>query len=224
GIRKRVRRPDPRAPSPEPRALDPCQNPRMSVHALSFHAQYACRQTGACCTAGWSIPVEARLVPLLGTQLLVPDATATCVHFDRRSRLCAVHRAHGEHMLPGSCYQFPRRALIDDRGTLVSLSNFCPTPATLLYYSEAPPALVESPDAFPERRQYEGLDAGGQWPPLVRSGLLFDLDSYSRWEAFIVSAFAGNESVSIALARIAATAETLRTWTPDCGPFDSWAT
>src|SRR5262249_28283841 len=78
--------------------------------------------------------------------------------------------------------------------------------------------------AFPERRQYEGLDARGQWPPLVRSGLLFDPDSYSRWEAFIVSAFADNESVGTALARIAATAETLRTWAPDCGPFDSWVT
>jgi hypothetical protein len=125
-------------------------------------------------------------------------------------------------MLPGSCYQFPRRALIDDRGTFVTLSTFCQTAATLLYESNAELTIVASPPAFPERRAYEGLDARGQWPPLVRPGLMFDLESYSRWEAFIVSTLAGGVSVDSALASIAATAETLRTWTPECGPFDSW--
>src|SRR5262249_55490318 len=46
----------------------------------------------------------------------------------------------------------------------------------------------------------------------------------SRWEAFIVSTFAGGVSASTALARIAAKAERLRAWTPECGPFDSWMT
>lgn len=144
------------------------------------------------------------------------------MHFDRGSRLCEVQREHGEGMLPASCYQFPRRALTDDRGTFVALSNFCPTAATLLYESDAELAIVASPAAFPERRVYEGLDARGQWPPLVRPGLLFELESYSRWEAFMVSTLAGGRSVGTALVRIAAAAERLRTWTPDCGPFDAW--
>jgi hypothetical protein len=83
---------------------------------------------------------------------------------------------------------------------------------------------MAAPPAFPERRAYEGLDARGQWPPLVRQGLLFDLESYSRWEAFIVSTLANDSPVDDALARIAAAAEMLRTWTPGCGSFDTWLT
>jgi uncharacterized protein YoaH (UPF0181 family) len=71
---------------------------------------------------------------------------------------------------------------------------------------------------------YEGLDARGQWPPLVRPGVLFDLASYSRWEQFIVSTFASGVSAGIALARIAATAERLRAWAAARGSFDSWMT
>ena len=196
----------------------------MPVYALTFHAHYACRHSGACCTAGWSIPVEPRLLPLVGVDLLVPDGAGACVHFDGASRLCTIQREHGENMLPGACYQFPRRALIDDRGTFVALSHFCPTAATLLYESEDQLAIVASPPAFPEQRVYEGLDARGQWPPLVRPGLLFDLASYSRWETFIVSTLASGVSAATALARIAVTAERVRAWTPACGPFDAWMT
>ena len=195
----------------------------MSVYALSFHANYACRHSGACCTAGWTIPVEPRLLPLLGVDLLVPDAQGTCVHFNRDSRLCEVQRQHGEAALPGSCYQFPRRALIDDRGTFVTLSNFCPTAATMLYESETPLAIVTSPAAFPDSRVYEGLDARGQWPPLVRRRLLFDLVSYSRWEEFIITTLAAGGPVDEALARIASAAELLRSWTPEGGSFEAWA-
>jgi len=182
----------------------------VSVYALTFHAHYACRHSGACCTAGWSIPVEPRLLPLIGVDLLVPDAAGACTHFDGASRLCKIQREHGENMLPGACYQFPRRALIDDRGTFVALSNFCPTAAALLCESDGELAIVPSPPAFPEDRVYEGLDARGHWPPLVRPGVLFDLASYSRWETFIVSTFASGAPAGTALARIAATAERLR--------------
>jgi hypothetical protein len=196
----------------------------VPVYALSFHANYACRHSGACCTAGWSIPVEPRLLPLLGVDVLVPLPDGACVHFDARSRLCAVQRDHGESMLPASCYQFPRRALIDDRGTFVALSNYCPTAATLLCEDDTPFGIVRSPVAFPEGRAYEGIDACGQWPPLVRPGVLFDLASYSRWEEFIVSTLASGVEVDTALAQIAGAAETLRRWTPDDGSFEEWIT
>jgi hypothetical protein len=194
-----------------------------AVYTLSFHANYACRHSGACCTAGWSIPVEPRLLPVLGVDLLVPDVHGACTHFDRTSQLCAVQRDHGEAMLPGSCYQFPRRALIDERGTFVALSNFCPTAATLLCDADPAFRIVESPVAFPEHRSYEGLDARGHWPPLLRPDVLFDLDSYSRWERFIVSTLATGAAVGASLAQIAGAAETLRAWTPACGPFERWA-
>src|SRR6185436_4048509 len=105
-----------------------------------------------------------------------------------------------------------------------TLSNFCPTAATLLCESEAALAIVASPAAFPEGRAYEGLDARGQWPPLVRPGLLFDFESYARWEAFIVSTLAGDAPVADQLAQIANAAEMLRTWTPVNGAFNRWVT
>jgi len=196
----------------------------VTVYSLNFHADYRCRHSGACCTAGWPIPVEPRLLPLLGVELLVPDAAGVCTHFDRQSHLCKVQRDHGEDMLPASCHQFPRRALIDERGTFITLSNFCPTAAALLYDYEQPAAIVSAPPAFPERRGYEGLDARGQWPPLVRPGVLFDLASYSRWEAFIVSTLARDTAVDEALCRIATAAERLRAWTPESGSFEAWTT
>jgi Fe-S-cluster containining protein len=36
----------------------------MAVYSLSIHADYRCRHSGACCTAGWDVPVE---VPLYRT-------------------------------------------------------------------------------------------------------------------------------------------------------------
>src|SRR5262249_54087259 len=150
--------------------------------------------SGACCTAGWPIPVEARLLPLVGVELLVPDAAGACIHFDGASRLCRIQCEHGGDMLPGACYPFSPGALLDDRGTFVALSNFCPTAAALLCESDGELAIVASPPAFPERRVYEGLDAREQWPPLVRPGVLFDLASYSRWETFIVATFASGVS------------------------------
>jgi hypothetical protein len=196
----------------------------VPVYSLSFHANYACRHSGACCTAGWTIPVEPRLLPLLGVDVLVPKPDGACAHFDAESRLCTVQCDHGESMLPGSCYQFPRRALIDERGTFIALSNFCPTAAALMCERDPSFGIVRSPAAFPECRIYEGLDARGHWPPLVRPGVLFDLNSYSLWEQFIVSTLASGDPVDTALARIAGAAETLRTWMPDRGPFEKWAT
>ena len=195
----------------------------MAVYALSFHANYRCRHSGACCTAGWPIPVEARLLPLLGTDVLMPDADGSCVHFDRASRLCRIQHGYGESALPASCYQFPRRALIDKRGTFVALSNFCPTAAALLYDSTGPLSIVEQPPAFPEGRTYEGLDARTEWAPLVRPGVMFDFSSYSRWEQFVVATFADELPMDNALASIATAGEELREWTPRLGPFEKWA-
>ena len=194
----------------------------MPVYSLNFHADYRCHHSGACCTAGWPIPVEPRLLPLLGVDVLVPGEDGVCPQFDRASQLCKVQRDHGEGMLPESCHQFPRRALIDERGTFITLSNFCPTAAALLYDSEQPVAIVSAPPAFPERRRYDGLDARGQWPPLVRPGVLFDLASYSRWETFLVSTLAREAPVAEALGRIATAAETLRKWTAESGSFEAW--
>ena len=64
---------------------------RPRVFALNLHANYACRHSGACCTAGWAIPVEADRQALLGGEMLLPDAHGACVVL--RSDLEAVRRA-----------------------------------------------------------------------------------------------------------------------------------
>jgi hypothetical protein len=60
-----------------------CVRPRSSpVFALSIHADYACRHSGACCSAGWTIPVEPH-----GRPLLEPVMTATVLRVEA-ARAC----------------------------------------------------------------------------------------------------------------------------------------
>jgi hypothetical protein len=33
-------------------------DPNSAVFALSIHADYRCRHSGACCSADWDVPVE----------------------------------------------------------------------------------------------------------------------------------------------------------------------
>jgi len=186
---------------------------------LSIHADYACRHSGACCTAGWSIPVEAAIRRVLPVEVLHPSADGACPEYDSAARLCSVHRDHGEAMLPASCYHFPRRALADARGIFVSLTHYCPTAAWQLFRDDVDLAIAEDPPAFPARRDYDPLDARSEWPPLLRPTMLFDLESYSAWEQFIVNTFAGPQPVRAALETIADTAERLRDWSSLDGPL-----
>ncbi len=195
----------------------------MTVYSLSHHATYACRHSGACCTAGWTIPVEAERQALLGAVELPQPEGGACQFYDREARLCAVHRDHGEAAMPASCQHFPRRALIDDRGTFVTLSHFCPTAATMLFEATAPLTITTTPPAFPADRSWDGLDARGQWPPLLSPGVLFDLDTYTAFDQFIVSTLSGARSVDEALAVIAGAIERLRAWNQRRGSLLVWA-
>jgi Fe-S-cluster containining protein len=53
---------------------------RGRVYALSIHADYRCRHSGACCTAGWDVPVELPLYRSLNEALtsrqVIPAAQA----------------------------------------------------------------------------------------------------------------------------------------------------
>ena len=189
-----------------------------TVRALSIHTPYACRHSGACCTAGWAIPVEPeRRARFGGTSLLTPDPNGACRYFDRSSRLCAIHRDGGHEALPVACQQFPRLSLIDGRGISVSLSHFCPTAASLLFV-DAELTIVSDPPAFASA-QYDGLDARGGWPPLVHASLLFDPDAYLAWETLVVSTLAERGNPMSALRTIAGVAERVRQWTPCDGPM-----
>jgi Fe-S-cluster containining protein len=215
----------------------------VKTHVLSFHAPYACRSTGACCSSGWPIPVEppiARRVrdglgsgrlalpvrsrardPIDG-ELLVHDAQGRCAFFDdQRGRLCAIHRDLGHDGLPSACRHFPRIALLRDGGVWLTLSHYCPTAASLLFEASAPVTIVEDAPRFPPAREYEGLDVRGAAPPLLRPGVLMGQQAYERFERHCVETLCrGDLGAEAALARLTALAESLRTWTPASGELD----
>ncbi|MDQ3169078.1 MAG: hypothetical protein M3Q55_02930 [Acidobacteriota bacterium] len=166
------------------------------MRILSFHAAYACRHSGACCSAGW----------------IEPLADGVCRHFDAHGAgRCTVHRAHGHDALPHACQQFPRVATLSPLGTSVTLSAFCPTAASLLFDDAA--FTIETRD---DPRAYEGLDARGVMPPLLRGGMLMDWESVACWEELTVATLSDHrQDVECALAIIEdASADVCETWTP----------
>ena len=132
--------------------------------------------------------------------------------------LCAIHRTGGQLALPLSCRMFPRSVLIDGRGTFISLSHFCPTAAALLFEDGPPAAIVEAPASLVDVGPLDGLDARHAWPPLLRAGVLMDLESYDAWERLGVELLT-RESVEphASLTALERTAARIAVWTPGEG-------
>jgi hypothetical protein len=218
----------------------------VRVRALSIHADYGCRHSGACCRSGWDIPVEpeiangldaavargllpaepawARPLPGLphGARVLRVSREGECVF--REPRACAVHARLGAQALPSACLQFPRVATLTPLGVSVTLSHYCPTAAELLFRDDRPLVIVDAPEAFPASWPYEGLDARQAFPPLLRPGVLTSWRSHVRLEAHAVATFARSDCApEVALVSLATTVERLRAWTPADGPFDAFA-
>ena len=169
----------------------------MRTRCLSVHAPYVCAHVGACCQAGWTIPIEAPLIPRLRA-LGFPDAAAgvagladdgACVFFERDGgRLCAIHRRGGASSLPSMCRHFPRVVVNDPRGASVTLSHFCPTAAGLLF-EPVRLAIVDAPRPLSLDGGMEGLDATDVLPPLLSPGVLTDWEGYTAWEDAAVALF-----------------------------------
>ena len=209
----------------------------MAAFCLGIHARYQCRHAGACCQ-NWAVPAEARVVAIVESRklrrpgfsgtLFLPvdrsegrgwtvarDAHDDCVFFERDAgRLCVIHREAGLDALPAACRHFPRKILCDVRGTFISLSHFCPTAAGLLLADGGLETVAAKPplDLPPP---LEGLDARGALPPLVRPGLLCDVDGYQAWEQAGIATFArGDLTADQALRVIAAATDVVRAWQP----------
>jgi Fe-S-cluster containining protein len=164
---------------------------------LNFHARYRCRSTGACCSAGWTIPFTGKefqgvsALPLTpgvpfralsdGTRVAGVRKDGTCAFLEDGTHLCEIHRLGGHGALPLTCRMFPRVVLHDPRGTFVSLSHFCPTAAAMLF-EPGPVGIVDAPSTLTNEEPLDGLDARKVWPPLLRRGMLMDLESYDTWE------------------------------------------
>jgi Fe-S-cluster containining protein len=170
---------------------------------LSFHAAYRCQRTGKCCSAGWNIPFDAAELRTVTSLALTSGSLretargASAEIIDRRCSFleaddhglhaCAIHRAGGHASLPLTCRMFPRITLHDSRGTFVSLSHFCPTAAGLLFDATGSASIVDAPESLVGRQMLDGLDARDVWPPLLRPGVMMDLETYGLWEQSAVA-------------------------------------
>ena len=178
----------------------------MKFFWLNFHLPYACRHSGACCTAGWPIPVEPERAMLIGKgnlpiqgSVLPRHPNGACVFHDGR---CTVY----EHR-PMSCVHFPYVCLIDQRGVRVTLSHYCPTAASLLFDHRGPIEIVEGPPPIPGIEIPEGLDARESLPPLRAPNLLMSFEEFSEWERNelkTLSPMAGNSELAPVIERFLA--------------------
>lgn len=204
----------------------------MRVRCLSVHASYACAHTGVCCRAGWTIPVEERLIePLrvvgitIGRDRVAPTRPdGACGFFEADAgHLCTIHRRAGASLLPSVCRHFPRVVVTDPRGTSITLSHVCPTAAGLLF-EPVPLALVDAPSslALDGVGALEGLDASSVLPPLLSPGILMDWEGYSAWEEAAVELF---DTAALqperAVAMLISATETARAWRPGAEPLAS---
>jgi hypothetical protein len=121
-------------------------------------------------------------------------------------------------MLPSACRHFPRVFLRDGRGLLLTLSHFCPTSAALLM-DAGPVEVVDAPSALMLAEPIEGLDARDALPPLVRPGLLADIEGYDAWEGAVVQTFVQSPDAESAFARIERATEGIRRWKPGGEPL-----
>lgn len=210
---------------------------RMPARCLSFHAAYRCRHAGECCRAGWDVDVEPHILEAVSTGRVAvhrttpvaftPAAEGTAMapartasgdcgfHHDCR---CSLQLTGGDALLPSACRHFPRVYLRDARGDLLTLSHFCPTAASLLL-QDGPVAVVTAQAPLALEEPIEGLDARDVLPPLVRPGLLADMDGYDAWEQAVIATFVHAPDAASAFARIESATSRIRLWTPGSTPM-----
>ncbi len=156
-----------------------------------------------------------------GGNVAAKSTSGACGFFDREN-LCAIQRAGGHDALPVSCRMFPRSVLMDARGTFVSLSHFCPTAAALLFAPGPPAAIVEAPASLVNVGPLDGLDARETWPPLLRPGVLMDLESYDAWERRGVELLTRDGvAPDVSLAALDRVSRWIAAWRPEEGPLIS---
>ena len=205
----------------------------MRTFCLSVHARYACRHSGACCTASWPIQMDFGMARELRRRMNTPNfldhvdglsyltrrPDGSCVFLEREGGLCAIHRIAGPDLLPLACRHFPRVALTDPRGTFVTLSGFCPTVASMLL-DHGRLHVVEAPAPLALNGTLEGLDATAVLPPLLRPGILIDYESYAAWERAAIGVLDRDDlDARQALDIIEFATRAVQRWTEDDGPM-----
>ena len=189
---------------------------------LSFHAPYACRHSGVCCSSGWDIDIEPSRIPPIERAIALgrlaaplhwhrtvtgaPDDVGGVLARGREGRCvfhadpgCAIQTVLGHDAMPSACQHFPRIVLLDPRGISVTLSHYCPTAASLLFEASGPVSIVKGPAVLPGGAPPEGLDARDALPPLETPRRLMDWDGYSAWESRAVDLLTSVVPVAAAL-------------------------
>jgi len=208
----------------------------VPVLALNLHAGFKCRHSGACCMAGWPIPVEPSVASAIRADhglpaaslrtdgwlpdgaeaVITPLAGGACPFFENDgSRLCTIHRRLGHATLPASCRHFPRVTLLEPDAVRVTLSHFCPTVASMLFRDDIGRlGVVPDAEGIADRDEHDGFDARQTIPPLLRPGIAADQGTCNAWENYLLSALDVDGLLpEDALAGIASTAEIIRGWT-----------
>ncbi len=221
----------------------------MSAFCLSRHAGYRCHHSGACCTSNWPVQIETerlgpvraaledgRLAPSEGDVdafQVLPDlpagvgailrttAAGACIFHDGGARRCRIHRDLGQALLPSACQHFPRRCLLERDKVYVSLSHYCPTVARLPFAENAARGIVPAPDSLAGPLHLEGLDASEALPPLLRPGMLTDLEAFHRWERAAVEFLEAGAAPETALARIREMTRQAAGWDPGSRPLET---
>lgn len=132
---------------------------------------------------------------------------------------CEIHRVGGHAALPLTCRMFPRQVLHDQRGTFISLSHFCPTAAALLFADEDVPAgIVDAGASLAGDEALDGLNARDVWPPVLKPGVMMDLDSYAAWERSAVELLTrSGVAPLVAIRSLADVSSRIAEWTPSAG-------
>jgi hypothetical protein len=151
---------------------------------------------------------------------LATTTSGACVFYDTdHDRLCRIQRNAGIELMPIACRNFPRVTLRDRRGVFVTLSHYCPTAARLLLKADDIRA-IPAPSSISLDGAVEGLDATDVMPPLLRPGMLADLDGYSAWEREGLAVLNDREySAPVAVQIIGAATADACNWSPGDEPL-----
>ena len=178
----------------------------VSGRCLNFHAGYRCRHSGVCCRTAWDLPFQRsdrERVERLGlgrgghvsrrgrdVWLAAGRGDGACVFLTSPSTMTSA-QIHGAaaggapRNVPDVPTHRPRRCPGNDAVVVALL----PTAAGMLFdvtragrKSSRP--LRRSTDIGP----LDGLDARNAMPPLLREGVLMDLESFDQWERGAVAA------------------------------------
>jgi hypothetical protein len=187
---------------------------------LSFHRGYACRDSGACCSSGWTIPIErpilARLLAASASGRLMPraahanallefpepgeeyggllgtdDAGRCWFHQpDRDGRSGCTVQQVLGHDALPHACQQFPRVAVLRPGSVAVSLSHYCPTAAGLLLRDAEARLENVSTCGSGRRPLEGLDMRSALPPLLRPDVLFTWDGFDRWERFVLEALA----------------------------------